>query len=73
MEGSNGRGLVASIEENGNTYRVLVGKPEGNILLQDRPRRRLQDNIKKGSFRNLMIGRGIDLSASTGEKISIIS
>jgi hypothetical protein len=35
---------VARMEEMRNAY-ILVGKPEGNILLE-RSRRRLEDNIK---------------------------
>jgi hypothetical protein len=36
---------AARVEEMGNAYRVIVGKPEGRRLL-GRPRHRLNDNIK---------------------------
>jgi hypothetical protein len=39
------RGHVARIGENRNTYRILVGKPDGKRPL-GRPRRRWVDNIK---------------------------
>jgi len=35
LEGSNGRGLVVRTKENRNAYRDLVGKHQGNRLLQD--------------------------------------
>jgi hypothetical protein len=38
-------GHVARMEEKRNSYRILVGKPEGKRLL-GRPRRRWVDNIK---------------------------
>ena len=38
-------GHVACMGERRGVYRVLVGKPEGNILF-GRPRRRWYDNIK---------------------------
>jgi hypothetical protein len=38
-------GHVARMGEKRNTYRLLVGKPEGRTLL-DRPRRRWVDNIR---------------------------
>jgi hypothetical protein len=38
-------GHVAGIGENKNTYRILVGKPEGKRPLE-RPRRRWVDDIK---------------------------
>jgi hypothetical protein len=38
-------GHVARTKEKRNSYRVLVGKPEGKIPLE-RPRRRMEDNIK---------------------------
>jgi len=38
-------GHVARMEERRDTYRVLVGKPEGRRPL-GRPRRRWEDNIK---------------------------
>jgi hypothetical protein len=38
-------GHVAQMGENGNVYRLLVGKPEGKRPL-GRPRRRWIDNIK---------------------------
>jgi hypothetical protein len=38
-------GHVARMEEKRDTYRVLVGKPEGRRPL-GRPRRRWEDNIK---------------------------
>jgi hypothetical protein len=38
-------GHVARMEEKRNTYRILVGKPEGKRPL-GRPRRRWVDNIK---------------------------
>jgi hypothetical protein len=38
-------GHVARLREGRGVYRVLVGKPEGNILLGS-PRRRWEDNIK---------------------------
>jgi hypothetical protein len=38
-------GHVASVEENGNAFEVLVGKPEGNRPL-GRSRLRWEDNIK---------------------------
>jgi hypothetical protein len=38
-------GHVERIGERGNVYRMLVGKPDGNISLW-RPRRRWEDNIK---------------------------
>jgi hypothetical protein len=38
-------GYAARIGENGNAYRILVGKPEGKIPL-GRSRRRSVDNIK---------------------------
>jgi hypothetical protein len=38
-------GHVARMGEKRNTYRILVGKPEGRRLLI-RPRRRWVDNIK---------------------------
>jgi hypothetical protein len=37
--------LVARLGEKRNTYRLLVGKPEGKIPL-GRPRRRWVDNIR---------------------------
>jgi hypothetical protein len=40
-----GAGHVARMEEKRNTYRLLVGKPDGKRPL-GRPRRRLVDNIK---------------------------
>jgi len=40
--------------ERRGVYRVLVGKPEGKRQL-GRPRRRWEDNIKKGL---LVVGRG---------------
>jgi hypothetical protein len=36
---------VAPLEEKGNAYRVLVGKPEGNRPVE-RPRRRRENNIE---------------------------
>jgi hypothetical protein len=39
------KGNVARIEENRNAYRLLVGKPEINILI-GRPRREREDNIR---------------------------
>ena len=36
---------MARMGEERGVYRVLVGKPEGNIPLE-RPRRRWEDNIK---------------------------
>jgi hypothetical protein len=41
--------------EKRNTYRLLVGKPEGKRPL-GRPRRRWVDNIKNGSFRDRLGG-----------------
>jgi hypothetical protein len=38
-------GHVARMGEKSNTYRILVGKPEGKRLLR-RPRRKWVDNIK---------------------------
>ena len=38
-------GHIARMEQSRNTYRVLVGKPEGKRSL-GRPRRRWEDNIK---------------------------
>jgi hypothetical protein len=38
-------GHVARMRENRNTYRLLVGKPEGKRPL-GRPRRRWMDNIR---------------------------
>jgi hypothetical protein len=38
-------GYVAQMGEKRNVYRILVGKPEGNIPLR-RPRHRWEDNIK---------------------------
>ena len=38
-------GHIARMEQPRNTYRVLVGKPEGNRPL-GRPRRRWEDNIR---------------------------
>jgi hypothetical protein len=38
-------GHLAKMREKGNTYRLLVGKPEGEKLL-GRPRHRCVDNIK---------------------------
>jgi hypothetical protein len=38
-------GHVARMEEKGNVYRLLVGKPEGKRPLE-RPRRKWIDNIK---------------------------
>jgi hypothetical protein len=38
-------GHVVRAGENRNAYRILVGKPEGRILL-GRPKCRLEDNIK---------------------------
>ena len=38
-------GHVAHVEQSRNTYRVLVGKPEGKRP-SGRTRRRLEDNIK---------------------------
>jgi hypothetical protein len=38
-------GHVTRMGENRNSYRILVGKPEGNRPL-GRPRRRWKDNIK---------------------------
>jgi hypothetical protein len=38
-------GNVARVKESRGVYRVLVGKPEGKKLLE-RPRSRLEDNIK---------------------------
>jgi hypothetical protein len=38
-------GHVAQMDEKRNTYRLLVGKPEGNIPL-GRPRHRLVNNIR---------------------------
>ena len=40
-----GRTYTARMEISRNTYRVLVGKPEGKRPLW-RPRRRWEDNIK---------------------------
>jgi hypothetical protein len=40
-------GHVSRMGEKRNTYRTLVGKPEGKKLL-GRPRRRWVDNIKMG-------------------------
>jgi hypothetical protein len=37
--------IVVSMGEKGNTYRVLMGKPERKIPL-GRPKRRWRDNIK---------------------------
>jgi hypothetical protein len=38
-------GHVTRMRENGNAYRILVGKLEGKRLLE-RPRRRCEDNIR---------------------------
>jgi hypothetical protein len=38
-------GITARMEEKGNAYRILVGKPEGKRPL-GRPRRRREDNSK---------------------------
>jgi len=38
-------GHVARMVERKGVYRILVGKPEGKILL-GRPKRRWEDNIK---------------------------
>jgi hypothetical protein len=48
-------GHVASRGEGRNTYRILVGKPEG-IRPLERPRRRWEDGIKM-DLRE--IGRGV--------------
>ena len=47
---------MARMEEGRGVHKVLVGKPEGKRLL-GRPRRRLEDNIKK-DFQE--VGRGCE-------------
>jgi hypothetical protein len=44
--------------EKRNAYRILVGKPEGKILL-GRPRGRLVDNVKTDLI-EIRIGLGLD-------------
>jgi hypothetical protein len=52
-------GHVAQMGKTRNTYRILVGKPEGKRAL-GRPRRRWVDNIKMGLKRDRMGWYGLD-------------
>jgi hypothetical protein len=47
--------FVPGILNAGNEYKILVRKSEGKRPL-GRPRRRWEDNIKTGSFRNRVLG-----------------
>ena len=53
---------MARMREGRGAYRALVGQPEGRRLFE-RPRRRLEDNIKMG-FREIGWGHRLDRSGS---------
>ena len=50
-------GHVARMEEGGNTFTILTGKPTGNSPL-GRPRRRWEDNIRMDLWLRIGIIRG---------------
>jgi hypothetical protein len=51
------------MEEKRNSYRLLVGKPDGKRQL-GRPRCRCVDNIKRDFLRDKMVWCGLDWSGS---------
>jgi hypothetical protein len=56
-------GHIAQMGKKRNTYRLLVGKPEGKRPL-GRPRHRWMDNIKIGSWSDRLGWCGLDWSGS---------
>jgi hypothetical protein len=66
-------GHVARMGEKGNTYRILVGKPEGRRPL-GRPRRRWVDNIKI-DFREIgwEVVDWVDLAQDRNQRRAIVN